>query len=282
MTTPVDEPAAPPRAPDEPVLAEPVLAEPVAAADSDVAPPRIEDICPYLLAGGGGWRSANPSRDHRCTAVDPPAPLATDKQRVLCLVAAHGGCPAYRAARAARALMLAPGHDPAIVAAADAARRPVARATPVVLEGPRLSIGGMGAGGWAVSQWALVGLMILAFAVVLVARFSTPESSGASPSAAPTATASPSLSPTPRPTPSPSPSPAGSGAAPSGSGAVASPAAPSQAAASQAAVRTTYRVKSGDTLVGIAASFGTTVAAIQQLNGLSGSDLKIGQLLKIP
>jgi LysM repeat protein len=41
-------------------------------------------------------------------------------------------------------------------------------------------------------------------------------------------------------------------------------------------------VKAGDTLVGIAASYGTTVGAIQQLNGMSDSALKIGQLLKIP
>jgi LysM repeat protein len=46
--------------------------------------------------------------------------------------------------------------------------------------------------------------------------------------------------------------------------------------------RATYRVKSGDTLVGIAAEFNTTVAAIQEANGLTGSDLRIGQLLNIP
>jgi LysM repeat protein len=57
---------------------------------------------------------------------------------------------------------------------------------------------------------------------------------------------------------------------------------PSAAASQAAAYRTTYRVKAGDTLVGIAATYGTTVGAIQELNSLSGSDLKIGQLLKIP
>ena len=276
MTTPVDGPAAPSRAPDEP--------DPGAIdAATPGAPPRIEDICPYLVASDGGWRSASPNRDHRCTAVDPPAPLATEKQRTLCLVGGHQACPAFRAARASRASMLAPGQDPALVAAADAARRPVARATPVVLEGPRLNIGGMGSGGWAISQWALVGLMILAFVVVLAARFSTPGAATASPSPVPTASPSPTPTPTPRPSPTATPIPSGSGALPAGSGAVPSAAAPSQAAGSPAPVaRTTYRVKSGDTLVGIAATYGTTVAAIQALNGLTGSDLKIGQLLKIP
>ena len=44
-----------------------------------------------------------------------------------------------------------------------------------------------------------------------------------------------------------------------------------------------YKVKSGDTLVGIAAKFGTTPKAISTLNGISDpSSLKIGQVLKIP
>jgi LysM repeat protein len=79
------------------------------------------------------------------------------------------------------------------------------------------------------------------------------------------------------PTPTPSVNPSGSGAAPAASGAV-----PSAGASQAAAVRANYRVKAGDTLVGIASTFGTSVAAIQGLNGLTGSDLKIGQLLKIP
>jgi LysM repeat protein len=35
-------------------------------------------------------------------------------------------------------------------------------------------------------------------------------------------------------------------------------------------------------LVEIAAQFDTTVAAIQEANGLTGSDLRIGQVLNIP
>ena len=45
----------------------------------------------------------------------------------------------------------------------------------------------------------------------------------------------------------------------------------------------TYRIKAGDTLIGIAAKFNTTPKAIAKLNGLSNpSALKVGQVLQIP
>lgn len=44
----------------------------------------------------------------------------------------------------------------------------------------------------------------------------------------------------------------------------------------------TYTVKAGDTLWLLANRYGTTVDAIKKMNGLSGSDLSIGQILKIP
>lgn len=43
-----------------------------------------------------------------------------------------------------------------------------------------------------------------------------------------------------------------------------------------------YKVKSGDTLGGIAKRFGTSVAAIQSANNIKSSQLKIGQSLSIP
>jgi len=272
MTTPPDTAAEPSRAPDRPGPATP---------DEPSQPPNIGDICPYLLASQGGWRSAAPSRDHRCTAVDPPAALPADKQRSLCLVAEHTSCPAFRAARASRASMVAPGVDPLVVAAADAARRPVARAAPVIVEGPRLAIGS-GNGTWPLSQAALVGLMIVAFAVVLIARISTPQAATPSPSSSPAATASSSPSPTPTPTPAPTVAPSGSGAVPSGSGALPSAAASQAGAASGPVSGSIYRVKAGDTLVGIASTFGTTVGELQRVNRLAGSDLRIGQLMRVP
>ncbi|MEY4386981.1 MAG: hypothetical protein RLY20_2264 [Verrucomicrobiota bacterium] len=45
---------------------------------------------------------------------------------------------------------------------------------------------------------------------------------------------------------------------------------------------TTYKVVSGDTLGSIAKKFGTTVKAIQSLNGLTTTSIKAGQTLKIP
>jgi len=272
MTTPPDTAAEPARAPDRPGPATPGEPSP---------PPNIGEICSYLLASQGGWRNAAPSRDHRCTAVDPPAALPADKQRSLCLVAEHTSCPAFRAARATRASMVAPGVDPSVVAAADAARRPVARAAPVIVEGPRLGIGA-GNGTWPLSQAALVGLMIVAFAVVLIARISTPQAATPSLSPSPSATASPSPSPTPTPAPTPTVAPSGSGAVPSGSGALPSAAASQAGAASGPVFGTTYRVKAGDTLVGIALTFGTTVGELRRVNRLAASDLRIGQLVRIP
>jgi LysM repeat protein len=270
MTTPLDEAAEPARAPRP--------AAPAPPPKSEVATPvlDLDLLCPYLLASHGGWRSASPNRDHRCTAVDPPAPLPADKQRTLCLTGQHHGCPAFRAARLARASVVAPGLDPALVAAADASRRPIARSTAVVLEQPRLSIGSLASANVGLYQAVLVALMILAFSVVLAARLSTPSAPAvvASPSAS--ASATPTASPTPRPTPRPTPTPSAS-AVPSGSAGV-----PASPAGSVAAFRSTYRVQAGDTLFGIAAEFDTTVSELQKLNGITGSNLRIGQELKIP
>lgn len=43
-----------------------------------------------------------------------------------------------------------------------------------------------------------------------------------------------------------------------------------------------YTVKTGDTLYSIARALGTTVEQLQALNGLSGSDISVGQLLRVP
>ena len=243
--------------------------------DAPSARPSIDEICPYLLALDG-WRSAGVHRDHRCTAVDPPASLASEKQRRLCLTSEHGGCPTYRAARAARAATLAPGTDPAIVAAADANRRPLARSTPVVLEHARLTAS---RARWpasrGVSQAALVALMVGAFVLLGIARLPSSGSAVVTPHPS----SSPSSSPSPTPSPSPSLSQTTSPSAdPSTSPSPSASTAPS----AQTGYRSTYKVKKGDTLLGIATQYGTTPAAIRSLNALSGSSLKIGQVLKIP
>ncbi len=50
------------------------------------------------MASDGGWRASTPAREHRCTVVTPPAILAAEKQRRLCLTAEHVGCSTYLAA----------------------------------------------------------------------------------------------------------------------------------------------------------------------------------------
>jgi peptidoglycan endopeptidase LytF len=72
-------------------------------------------------------------------------------------------------------------------------------------------------------------------------------------------TAAPSPTPTPTPTPSPEPTPEAE------------------------VVDQSYRVQSGDTLIRIAAKFGVTTSALQQLNNISNpNSIRIGQVLKIP
>src|SRR2546422_6855858 len=106
-------------------------------------------LCPYLVADGSEWRSASPSRDHRCGAVAPPVPLAVDKQRRLCLTNRHVGCPTFLAAmdqpgravgsvlpdpsaRQGRAAAAAPGGE-------TVTRWPIVRTPPVLLDGGRVS-----------------------------------------------------------------------------------------------------------------------------------------------
>ena len=166
-------------------------------------------------------------------------------------------------------MMLAAGVDPSLVSGADARRRPVARTAPLLLEPPRLLDQASrihlerGTG-----QVALIGLMLVAFAIVALTRLS--PSGAATPSVGPSASTravASGAAPTPTPAPSVSAGPSVSvGPSPS----------------SSPGYRTTYRVKKGDTLLGIAKTFGTTAARIRTLNGLSSSTLKIGQVLEIP
>ena len=240
--------------------------------------PATEVVCPYLMVASGGWRSASPHRDHRCNAVDPAAPLSADKQRRLCLSLAHQACPTFGAARGARAAVVAPGVDPAVLAAAEAARRPVARSAPVLLEQPRLVASPRA--GWpldrALTQAALVGLMLVAFALVVIARLSAADAGSASISPSPASSAAVAASPSPSPTPSPTSSPSPGEVAPSQS------VEPSVTATEGPSGRTTYTVQAGDTLVGIASRFGTTAAAIKNLNHLTTTALHTGQKLNIP
>lgn len=57
---------------------------------------------------------------------------------------------------------------------------------------------------------------------------------------------------------------------------------PATAAVAKRLSTKTYRVRSGDTLSGIARKFNTSTRALKQLNGMKGSKLRAGQRLKVP
>ena len=117
------------------VLPSPVTA-PVPAASTATAA-----VCPYLLSADGRWRASTPAREHRCTVVTPPAVLAAEKQRRLCLTADHVACSTYLAAHDPTAAAVAGPHRPATTVA----RRAVTRTAPLVLDHGRLSICDAGA-----------------------------------------------------------------------------------------------------------------------------------------
>lgn len=245
----------------------------------------LPTLCPYLATLDGNWRSASAVREHRCMAVTPPVQLAPEKQRRLCLVADHVDCATYGAAIAAHA---GPGERPADRS------RPIARTTPIILDQGRfdLRIPTLRADR-ASGQAVLLGLLGIAFAVVLIARPSgdarpagapgagasvspragtgaSTDAAAASTAAAPTDPAAPTRAP--GPTEGTPPSAAPGGGQPTGP-------ASTQPAGSGA----TYRVRSGDTLIAIAARFGTTTKVLVALNGISDpSRLKVGQILRLP
>ncbi len=252
--------------------------------------PATAAICPYLLAADGGWRASTPASEHRCTAVTPATVLAPEKQRRLCLVAEHQGCSTYAAASG---VSIADG-----VPATGRRRhgRPVARTAPVVLDRGRVAvampafrpdrIGGQG---------GLVALMGLAFAAILLARLTaggpalspTDLAGGTDPSATPGLTqdagaepgTTPGLTPDGAPTRTlvptqgePTPPPAATPGTDPTTGPAATPGRPS-----------TYTIKSGDTLSGVAGEFGTTWQVLADLNGIDDPGrLRVGQVIDLP
>lgn len=270
---------------------EPALSSPASAVVADL-PARHADsaveasrpgihACPFLIAESGAWRLAVPAREHRCAALVPLAPLAFEKQARLCLTATHDTCATYGAALAARE-----ARTGGAIALERAGRWSLALTTPLIEDagGVRSRVGGILADR---RRWPAVPVVVLVatlFALAIpgirnerpvtaVASSTTPGSVASTvplmtPTAEPVvtpapATASPPPSPTSRPTPAPTSTPVAPKPTP--------------------AYRTTYRVKSGDTLSGIAATFHTTVAAIERLNGITDpTRLRVGQLLRIP
>jgi LysM repeat protein len=257
------------------------------SGSSRIPVPAVDAACPYLLAADGAWRSSGPSREHRCTAVVPPAALAPDKQRRLCLMPEHERCATFLAATGQDGL------DPIVARhrsrRAPTVARPIARTTPLVLDRGRMALGIASVRVESrFGQVGLVGLMALAFVALIVAR--SPVGGGPpggelaggvvatrSPTVASPAPTEPSgaeepvrtLVPTEVEPTDPPPAEETSTPAPTDPPPSAKP--------------TSYKVKRGDTLSGIAAEFGTTVKKLASLNGIEDpSKLRVGQVLELP
>jgi LysM repeat protein len=248
---------------------------PTAVPAGSVTGRPVTRICPYLAAADGGWRSTSVAREHRCGAVAPPAPLATEKQRRLCLTPDYPSCATFEAARAARPI----GHD-----RAPTLPRPMARTTPVVLDHGRLAISvPILSSERSTGQAVLIVLMALAFAAIVLAKVTGGSPAAASDGSPFPGVAGPSVAASPHASGAPTATtdPGASAAASAGADASADPTAAPDSTTAPAT--RSYKVKAGDTLIGIAARFGTTPKAITKLNGISDpSSLKIGQVLKIP
>jgi LysM repeat protein len=235
--------------------------------------------CPYLVAQSGAWRSSSPTRDHRCTAVAPAAPLAIDKQRRLCLTSGHLTCATYLAALAARRERGSSAGEPSPL------RWEVARTTPVVDIGVGLgaTVAGLVADrrGWQAIP--AIGLVVALGAVGLsgIGRDQPGPGVGAAGSGTPSPGATASRA-SAAASPSPSPSAGEPSATPSVAPSVAPTPMPTATPSLVPSAHTTYTVKSGDTLYDIARAHDTTVAAIEQLNGLTSTVLHVGQVLLIP
>jgi LysM repeat protein len=267
--------------------------EPVAQGEGSGSADVVHRACPYLIAADGSWRGSQPTRDHRCGATQPQAAPAIAKQRDLCLTAKYVGCATFVAAQELEV-------GPALAAPAPVGGFwPATRSTVLALEPghgrPAAFRGSSRKGG---GQALLVGLMLLALLVLVIARTAPPSPPGASP-AAPGGVAA-SASPgnvEPVPSGSTTHAPVASGeASPSATATVpTSSVAPSSAPASTASATprpsatptptpsgTSYKVKSGDTLSAIATRFGTTVKKIKVANGLTSNVIRTGQVLVIP
>ncbi|HEY4633902.1 MAG TPA: LysM peptidoglycan-binding domain-containing protein [Candidatus Limnocylindrales bacterium] len=256
--------------------------------------PAADAICPYLMSADRAWRAAVPSRDLRCTAVEPASLLTPDKQRRLCLVAEHRSCATFQAAAGDGDLgsVVVPRHPERTVGPSG---RPIVRTAPVVLDNARLVMAlpamRLERG---VAQGALIGLMALAFVAILFARLSVGADAPGSPGGVAGVGAGATATPTPSATavaaaetPTPERTLVPSNVEPTA-------ATPTEVAPSSAPEATpeppeatskpeTYKVKRGDTLSEIAAEYGTTARKLMKLNDITDpTKLRVGQVLELP
>ena len=243
--------------------------------------PATAAVCPYLLGTDGAWRASFASREHRCNAVSPAAPLATEKQRRLCLVAEHLNCSTYNAA--VTAVVEAGSVDDRPL------HRPITRTAPLVLDRGRITVAMPGFPERGIGQGGLVALMAVAFGAIAISRLGGgPELRPAAVEPGPTRTPAAIVSSAPEATAAPAtvnpdPTLVPSEAEPTAAPPAQTPAPPAKTPDPNPPDSTTYKVQSGDTLSGIAAEHGTTWQELARLNGLSDPRrLKVGQVLELP
>lgn len=238
-------------------------------------------VCPYLRSSDRTWRASTASREHRCSAVAPPAVLASDKQRRLCLVDEHRACSTYLAATRQSS---ADGAPP--LPAYRATTRPLTRTTPLVLDQGRIAFALPAIPQRSAAQGGLVALMAVAFGALVVSRPST-GGPDLRPTVVDDGSAGPSAAGSAAPTSAPSTEPVASPAATPDRTLVPSEVEPSaQPAATPAppdAAPTSYTIKRGDTLSGVAGEFGTTWQVLAEINGITDPGrLRVGQVIQLP
>ena len=167
----------------------------------------VAEVCPYLRDASGPWRSAHAAREHRCAAVEPAAALSIAKQRALCLAAAHLTCATYLAASPPTAATGATGAGVEADGNGRADLWPDTRSAPILLEPSRGLVPLAGGTARTGGQALLVGLMVLAFLVLVVARTTAPPASGSPSPGASTSGRAPTPTPTHTPPPKPDPPP---------------------------------------------------------------------------
>lgn len=242
--------------------------------------------CPYLRSADGTWRSVVPQRGQRCWGQAPPAPLEPQTQERLCSTTAHTGCEIFLAAGQRHRDSLTRDHvaperldgrfgvmvRPSTLVLEESVRRVQVPVAVSAGRRPRVALA-----------------LALAGGVVLVAFMA--GLGGSAPLASPTSPPVAFVSPTPAAssTPVETPTPQPSESVPAPTQPVATPVVTPPPATQEPTpgpsprIRTTYRVKKGDTLDGIAAHFGVTRKQIRAVNDFGNPPhLRYGMLLNIP
>jgi LysM domain len=236
---------------------------PVIAGPADPGP-----VCPYLgLADDPASHFAFPSSAQRCHAARASSHIEADKQARDCLTSNHLTCSRYHPP----ALPVLHGLGPIVAAVAGSAPGHSARSRRSVRH---------------VMTLALIACLAVAAGVtglMIGSRLAEGISAGhggAGASPATVASAVPA-SATPFPTPSPTPIPTPT---PTASPTIAPSLRPSTSPTrTPAPTPVTHRVVTGETLSGIAAQYGVTLAALEKANGITNPGLiKVGQVLVIP